>query len=195
MGKLIIRNNGVETQLVNGVDFTTLSGAPDTYVIGIDTTSGSFEQLNPDGSIINYESSGSGNFTGGTVSGETTFESGLSGTTISGGTFYGDGSNLTGIAGSTFTGGTVTGESLFESGLSASTISGDTFYGNGGLLGGVVGLTYDYFGFTITSPIPTTINQNITLPYNSDVEYNGPLQIDMGYILVVPDGTSLVINP
>jgi hypothetical protein len=97
MGKLIIRNNGVETQLVNGVDFTTLSGAPDTYVIGIDTTSGSFEQLNPDGSIINYESSGGGNFTGGTVSGETTFEGGLSATTISG-----DGSLISGLVGLTY---------------------------------------------------------------------------------------------
>jgi hypothetical protein len=160
MGKLIIRNNGVETQLVNGVDFTTLSGAPDTYVIGIDTTSGSFEQLNPDGSIINYESSGGGNFTGGTVSGETFFANGLTSTSIL-----------------------------------ATTISGGTVSGDGGLLGGVVGLSYSDLGFAITSSTPTTINQNVTLPYNSTVEYNGTLEIGEGYILVVPDGTSLTINP
>lgn len=148
MGKLIIRNNGVETQLVNGVDFTTLSGAPDTYVIGIDTTSGSFEQLNPDGSIINYESSGSGNFTGGTVTGETTFEGGLSATTISG-----DGSSISGL----------------------------------------VGLTYSDLGFTITSTTPSTINQNVVLPYNSTLTYPTPLTVGIGFSVVIPNGTTLSI--
>jgi hypothetical protein len=43
MGKLIIRNNGVETQIVNGVDFNTLSGTSNTYVIGVNPLSSSFE--------------------------------------------------------------------------------------------------------------------------------------------------------
>jgi hypothetical protein len=197
MGKLIIRNNGVETQLVNGVDFTSLSGTPNTYVIGVDPTLGTFEKLNPDGSIINYDSGVGEVFTGGTVTGETIFEGGLSATTISGDTFYGDGSNLTGIGG-TFTGGTVIGETFFEGGLSATTISATTIYGNeilgdGSQLAGVVALTYTQMGFTITSPAPSTVNQNITLPYNSTVTYPTPLTIDSGFVVTVPAGTTLTI--
>jgi hypothetical protein len=188
MGKLIIRNNGVETQLVNGVDFTSLSGTPNTYVIGVDPTLGTFEKLNPDGSIINYDSGVGEVFTGGTVTGETIFEGGLSATTISGDTFYGDGSNLTGIGGGTFTGGTVTGETFFEGGLSATTISGD-----GSLISGLVGLTYSDLGFTITSTTPVTINQNVVLPYNATLTYPTPLTVGVGFSVVIPNGTTLSI--
>jgi len=196
MGKLIIRNNGVETQLVNGVDFTTLSGTPDTYVIGVDTVSGSFEQLNPDNSIINYKTSGSGNFTGGTVTGETLFDGGLSATTISGDTFYGDGSNLTGVGGN-FTGGTVSGETTFEGGLLSTSISATTIYGNevlgdGSNLVGVVALSYSDLGFNVTVT-GATLNQNVGLPYSSSVTYNGPLNV--AYTITIPEGTSLDVLP
>ena len=113
---------------------------------------------------------------------------------ISGNTFYGDGSNLTGItAGGSFTGGTVSGATTFTNGLSGDTIYSDSFIGNGSQLGGIVGLTYSQMGFTITSPAPSTINQNVVLPYNSTVTYPTPLTIAPGFSVTVPSGTVLTI--
>ena len=101
-------------------------------------------------------------------------------------------------------GGTVTGETIFTSGvtftsglttntISATSITADYFYGDGSNLGGVVGLTYSDLGFTITSPTPTTIGQDVVLPYNSTVTYPTPLIIDPGYSVTVPVGTTLTI--
>jgi hypothetical protein len=113
---------------------------------------------------------------------------------ISGNTFYGDGSNLTGItAGGSFTGGTVSGATTFTNGLSADTIYSDSFIGDGSQLGGIVGLTYSQMGFTITSPAPSTINQNVVLPYNSTATYPTPLTISPGFSVTVPSGTTLTI--
>ncbi len=94
---------------------------------------------------------------------------------------------------SAFTGGTVDGATLFTNGLTGDSITSESFIGDGSRLAGVVGLNYTDFGFTITSSSPSTINQNITLPYNSEVEYNGPLTIDEGFVLTVPEGTTLTI--
>jgi hypothetical protein len=122
MGKLIIRNNGVETQLVNGVDFTTLSGTPNTYVIGVDPTLGTFEKLNPDGSIINYDSGVGEVFTGGTVEGYTTFENGLSSTSISATTYYNVSTN-------------------FQYEIHVSQVDGNDTTGDGSLLNPVATIT------------------------------------------------------
>ena len=111
---------------------------------------------------------------------------------ISGATFYGDGSGLIGVSGS-FTGGTVTGPTEFTSGLSADTIYANYFIGDGSQLAGVVGLTYTDLGFTVTSPAPSTINQNVVLPYNSTVTYPTPLTVDPGFSVTVPYGTTLSI--
>jgi hypothetical protein len=86
MGKLILRNNGVETQFVNGINFSGLTGETNTYILGVNTANGLFEKLDPNGTIIDLEGGGS-TFTGGTVSGETLFPEGLSATTISATTY------------------------------------------------------------------------------------------------------------
>lgn len=84
--------------------------------------------------------------------------------------------------------------------LSIQTISGDLsvtnqISGDGSKISGVVGLTYSDMGFTITSPAPSTINQNVTLPYNSTLTYNGPLSIGSGFNVIIPAGTTLDILP
>ena len=90
-------------------------------------------------------------------------------------------------------GGTVTGETVFTNGLTGDSITSESFIGDGSRLSGVVGLNYSDFGFTITSSSPSTINQNLTLPYNVNMEYSGPLTVDNGVILTIPYGTTLTI--
>jgi hypothetical protein len=94
---------------------------------------------------------------------------------------------------SAFTGGTVDGPTVFTNGLTGDSITSESFIGDGSRLGGVVGLSYTDFGFTTTSSSPSTINQNITLPYNVEMEYTGPLTVDNGFVLTVPNGTTLTI--
>ena len=94
MGRIIQQNNGKTTIYVTGEDFNNLSGTTNTYYVGVDLNSGSFEKKNPDGSLEDF---GGGSFTGGTVTGTTTFTDGLSANTFSATTLFGDGSNLTGI--------------------------------------------------------------------------------------------------
>jgi len=105
----------------------------------------------------------------------------------------GDIINLEGTGGSEFTGGTVDGPTVFTNGLTGDSITSESFIGDGSRLGGLLALPYNYFGFTVTSSFPTTINQNITLPYNVDVEYTGPLTVDAGFTLTVPVGTTLTV--
>lgn len=92
-----------------------------------------------------------------------------------------------------FTGGTVDGSTVFTNGLTGDSITSESFIGDGSRLGGLLALPYNYFGFTVTSSFPTTINQNVTLPYNVDVEYTGPLTVDAGFTLTVPVGTTLTV--
>jgi hypothetical protein len=80
MGKLILKNNGVETQLINGLDFTTITPESGKYVLGFDSVTGNLDSLDPLGNIIQYGEGGT--FTGGTVSGATTFTNGLTANTI-----------------------------------------------------------------------------------------------------------------
>jgi len=42
MGKIILKDNGVTTCIVNGVDFSILSGETNTYKIGVNTANGLF---------------------------------------------------------------------------------------------------------------------------------------------------------
>jgi hypothetical protein len=77
--------------------------------------------------------------------------------------------------------------------LVTNSISGTTFYGDGSNLTGIVGLTYSDLGFTITSPPPVIINQNVVLPYNSTVTYPSPLIMGSGYTITTPIGTTLTI--
>lgn len=87
----------------------------------------------------------------------------------------------------------INGSLYVEDNISGDTIYSNNFIGNGSSLGGVVGLTYSQMGFTVTSPAPTTINQNVVLPYNSTVTYPTPLTIDSGFSVTVPIGTTLTI--
>lgn len=84
-----------------------------------------------------------------------------------------------------------------NSSLLEQTITGDlsvtNIIGDGSRLGGVVGINYSDLGFTITSTVPSTINQNVVLPYNSTVTYSTPLTIDPGFSVTVPSGTTLTI--
>jgi hypothetical protein len=77
--------------------------------------------------------------------------------------------------------------------ISATTIDSESFIGDGSQIGGVVALTYSQLGFTITSPAPSTINQNVVLPYSSTVTYPTPLTVGSGYSVTVPSGTTLTI--
>lgn len=95
--------------------------------------------------------------------------------------------------GGEFTGGTVDGPTVFTNGLSGDSITSESFIGDGSRLAGVVGLAYADFGFTIATSTPLPINQNITLPYNAEVEYTGPLTVGEGFVLTVPEGTTLTI--
>lgn len=85
MGKLILRNNGVETQFVNGINFSGLTAETNTYILGVNVSNGNFEKLNPDGQIINYDESA----TGGNI--EVTYSElvdNITGGTLTTGTFY-----------------------------------------------------------------------------------------------------------
>jgi hypothetical protein len=50
--------------------------------------------------------------------------------------------------------------------------------------------TLSNLGFIIT---PEVINQDVELPDNSTVYYNGVLEIGSGYTLTIPSGTTLVV--
>jgi len=58
MGKIILKSNGVETQIINVTDFTALSGESNVYVLGINDNGDVLEQFNPDGSVIKFDNSG-----------------------------------------------------------------------------------------------------------------------------------------
>lgn len=108
-------------------------------------------------------------------------------------TFYGDGSNLTGVSSTPLTGGTVIGSTNFINGVTADTVYSNSFIGDGSQLSGVLGLSYSDLGFTITSPPPAIINQNVVLPNNSTVTYPSPLIMGSGYTITIPIGTTLTI--
>ena len=55
MGKIIQIDNGVKTIYVNGQDISSLSADTGTYYVGVDLSSGSYEKLNPNGTIVNLE--------------------------------------------------------------------------------------------------------------------------------------------
>jgi hypothetical protein len=88
---------------------------------------------------------------------------------------------------------TINGSLSVTDDITGQTIYSEYFIGDGSQLGGVVGLTYTDMGFTITSPAPSTINQNVVLPYNSTVTYPTPLTIGSGFSVVVSSGTTLTI--
>ncbi len=88
---------------------------------------------------------------------------------------------------------TINGSLSVTDNITGKTIYSEYSIGDGSQLSGVVGLTYIDMGFTITSPAPSTINQNVVLPYNSTVTYPTPLTIDNGFSVTVPSGTTLTI--
>ena len=87
MGKLILKKGGVETQYINGVDFTTITPQNGVYSVGVDLVTGYFEKLNPDGTIINFDQdiTGSTNTYGVTYSGLVNH---ITGGTLDSGSFY-----------------------------------------------------------------------------------------------------------
>ena len=87
MGKVILRKNGVETQFINGEDFTSIPPQSGVYSVGVDLTTGFFEKLNPDGTIINLEQ----DITGGTNTTEVSYlelVDRITGGTLETGSFY-----------------------------------------------------------------------------------------------------------
>ncbi len=122
MGKLILRNNGLETQLINGQDFSTITPESGVYFIGVNAANGVFEKLNPSGDIIDFEAGGGETFTGGTVTGSTDFTGGLTADVISATTYLN-------LPDTQFTGGTVPAETTFDNGINVtnSVISDDIF--------------------------------------------------------------------
>ena len=57
MGNIIQIDNGIRTIYVNGQDISSLSAETNTYYIGVDLNSGSYEKKNPNGTIVNLETS------------------------------------------------------------------------------------------------------------------------------------------
>lgn len=55
MGKIIQIENGKTTVYVSGEDIGNLPPIIDTYYVGVDNTSGAYEKLNPNGTLINLE--------------------------------------------------------------------------------------------------------------------------------------------
>ena len=55
MGNIIQIENGIKTIYVNGQNISSLSAETNTYYVGVDLTSGSYEKLNPNGTIVNLE--------------------------------------------------------------------------------------------------------------------------------------------
>jgi hypothetical protein len=55
MGNIIQIENGIKTIYVNGQNISSLSAETNTYYVGVDLTSGSYEKLNPNGTVINLE--------------------------------------------------------------------------------------------------------------------------------------------
>lgn len=83
MGRIIQQNNGKTTVLVTGENISSITPEANTYVLGVDLTSGLYEKLNPDGSILDLESGV--NMYNVTYSGLVT---NISNSTLSGGSFY-----------------------------------------------------------------------------------------------------------
>jgi hypothetical protein len=152
MGRIIQSKNGQTLIHTVGEEISLITAEPNTYVLGVDSVSGLFEKLDPNGTIISLESGGGSTFTGGTVSGPTTFTAGLTATTLSATTYLG-------LPNTTFTGGTVSGPTTFTAGLTATTLSATTYYGlpNTIFTGGTVtGATTFTAGLTATSISATT---------------------------------------
>jgi len=88
MGRIIQQNNGKTTVLVTGENISSITPEANTYVLGVDLTSGLYEKLNPDGSILDLEGGGgssSVNMYNITYSGLVT---NINNSTLSGGSFY-----------------------------------------------------------------------------------------------------------
>jgi hypothetical protein len=88
MGRIIQQNNGKTTVLVTGENISSITPEANTYVLGVDLTSGLYEKLNPDGSILDLEGGGgssSVNMYNITYSG---LVANINNSTLSGGSFY-----------------------------------------------------------------------------------------------------------
>ena len=117
MGRIIQSKNGQTVIHTVGEDISLIPNNVNTYILGVDSVSGIFEQKSPNGNITPLEI-----FTGGTVSGATTFTAGLITNSLSATTYLG-------LPNTTFTGGTVTGATTFTAGLTATTLSATTYLG------------------------------------------------------------------
>jgi hypothetical protein len=58
MGKIILKNNGLETQIVNGVNFSSLTPENDVFYFGVDALSGELQKSDPNGEIIELKKNG-----------------------------------------------------------------------------------------------------------------------------------------
>jgi hypothetical protein len=143
MGRIIQSKNGQTLIHTVGEEISLITAEPNTYVLGVDSVSGLFEKLDPNGTIISLESGGGSTFTGGTVSGPTTFTAGLTATTLSATTYLG-------LPNTTFTGGTVSGATTFTAGLTTNSISATTYLGLPVAQSPTTAVTYSEFSSTIS---------------------------------------------
>ena len=122
MGRIIQKNNGLTTIFTTGEDISTIIPSTNTYVLGVDSNTGLYEKLDPNGNIIDLEKDSSG-ITGGTLSGTTLVLDNSGGGSIN--------ISLSGLS----TGGGGLSSNLYEvtySGLTThimdSTLSGGSYY-------------------------------------------------------------------
>jgi hypothetical protein len=147
MGRIIQSKNGQTIIHTVGEEIALIPNNINTYILGVDSVSGIFEQKSPNGNITPLEI-----FTGGTVSGQTTFTAGLITNSLSATTYLG-------LPNTIFTGGTVTGSTTFTAGLTTNSISATTYLGlpNTIFTGGTVtGATTFTAGLTATTLSATT---------------------------------------
>ena len=58
MGKLIIKNNGYTTEIVNGISFSAITAETNTNYLGFNPFTNGLESLNPNGSVVIFDNSG-----------------------------------------------------------------------------------------------------------------------------------------
>ena len=85
MGRIILKNNGYTTEIVNGISFSALTQEPNTNYLGFDPITNKLESFNPSGQSTTYDEGGV--FTGGSINYPSFFNSGLTASTLSATTY------------------------------------------------------------------------------------------------------------
>jgi len=88
MGRIIQSKNGQTVIHTVGEEISLITAEPNTYILGVDSVSGIFEKLDPNGTIISLE--GGGGAVGGGITAITysNLYAGLTANSLSQGVFY-----------------------------------------------------------------------------------------------------------